>query len=106
MFFESSADVVKELAGHIRDAMAGGAVNLSEAELAIDRVLFSSTKTERDVLAVIVMARHVVNSIEGMGSDIDRGCLELVQRLQEKAIAALEVIARERAATFQGYERQ
>lgn len=104
MIGESAAHVGKELAEQIRLAHAGMPSDLDEILMTIDRLTYSKATTTRDVLALIVTCRHIINSIPVQPGTLEAEMLGYAQTLQTKAIGALEPIAKERAAVFQGYE--
>ena len=104
MIGESAAHVGTELAEQIRLGHSGVSLDFDEICLMLDRLAYSKATTTRDILALIVMARHIINSCPAPEGTPEAMVQQMIQQLQVKAIEALEPLAKERAAAYQGYE--
>lgn len=104
MIGEKASNVGKEFAEQIRATNSGLPYDDDEVWLTLERLAYSKATTAKDVLALIAVARHIVNSIPVQPGTLEAEMLGYAQTLQTKAIEALEPLAKERAAVFQGYE--
>lgn len=104
MIGEKAAHVGKELAEQIRLGHEGVPCDADDVWMTLDRLVNSKASTAKDVLALVVMARHLGNCFPAPEGTAAAMAQQYVQHLQAKAIAALEPLASERAAVYQGYE--
>lgn len=104
MIGEKASNVGKEFAEQIRATNSGLPYDDDEVWLTLERLAYSKATTAKDVLALIAVARHIVNSFPEPEGTIEATTQQIVQLLQAKAIEALEPLAKERVAVYQGYE--